>query len=99
MDMTVPVIDRRVLRLHLDEIEAAYPLRFVGQLPDGAAHHVEAPNATSFLAEDLPGFDYIALAQVEIDLTTRLGLPVGVLLVGELNERERRVYDGRVIPV
>jgi hypothetical protein len=97
--MNAPVIDRRILRLHLDAIEAAYPLVFVGQLPDGAAFHVEEPNVVSFLAEDRPGLDYISLAQVEIDLTERLGLPVGVLLVGELNARERAAYDGRIVAV
>jgi hypothetical protein len=83
--MNIEQVDKRRLRQHLREVEARFPLHFVGLLERGSAPHVFGDDAYDFLAEDEEGLSLISLTGAEMDLSTRLGRPVGILLRSELH--------------
>jgi predicted nucleotidyltransferase len=93
--MNVHQIDRRILLTHLHATEEKFPLRFVGLLPRGSAPHVFGADAIDFLAEKLPGLSLLDVAGAEVELTERLGRPVGVILRSELHgDDEKRILSG-----
>ena|SRR5262249_40154160 len=83
--MNVQEIDRRKLLGHLHAVEERFPLRFVGLLARGSAPHVFADDAYDFLAEKKEGLSLLSLTGAEIDLSQRLGHPVGIILRSELH--------------
>jgi hypothetical protein len=83
--MNVQHIDRQKLLHHLHEIEAQYPLRFVGLLERGSAPHVLGDDAFDFLADKREGLSLLSLTSAEIDLSDKLGHPVGIVLRSELH--------------
>ena len=93
--MNVQHIDRRILLAHLQATEEKFPLRFVGLLAPGSAPHVFGDDAVSLLAEKKPGLSLLDVAGAEIELTDRLGRPVGVILRSELHGAdETRILAG-----
>ena len=93
--MNVHEIDRRILLTHLHAIEEKFPLRFVGLLDQGSAPHVPSDDAVSFLAEKRDGLSLLGLAGAEVELSDRLGRPVGILLRSELHgDDARRILAG-----
>jgi hypothetical protein len=93
--MNIQQIDRRILLAHLHATEEKFPLRFVGILPRGSAPHVFGDDAVEFLAEKLPGLSLLDVAEAEVELTDRLGRPVGVILRSELHGIDaKRVLAG-----
>jgi predicted nucleotidyltransferase len=93
--MNVHQIDRRVLLAHLHATEQKFPIRFVGILPRGSAAHVFGEDAVDLLAEKMPGLSLLDVAGAEIELTDRLGRPVGVILRSELHgDDARRILAG-----
>src|SRR6267142_1260119 len=78
-------IDRENLRHHLHDIEEKYPLRIVGFLARGSAPHVFGDDALDFLAEKREGLSLLSLASAEVDLSDKLGHPVGIVLRSELH--------------
>ena len=86
--MNVQQIDRQKLLRHLQEVEGKFPLRFVGVLERGSAPHVFGDDAFDFLAEKRPGLSLTSLTGAEIELTERLGHPVGIVLRSELHGDE-----------
>lgn len=97
--MNAPLIPRSVLRMHLDTIEARFPLRIVGLLPRGAAAHVGAEDALDFLAEKREGLSLLDLAQAEVDLADLLGRPVGIVLRSGLKGREAAEFPRLAEPL
>jgi predicted nucleotidyltransferase len=91
-NMNIQQVDRKKFLDHLHAIEAEFPLRFVGTLPRGTAAHVPDDDALDLLAETGEGLSLLRLAGAEIELSKRLGRPVGIVLVGGL----RRDYGERV---
>jgi hypothetical protein len=83
--MNVHQIDRRALLAHLHAVEEQFPLRFVGLLARGSAAHVFGDDAFDFLAEKRPGLSLTSLTGAELDLSDRLGHPVGIVLRSELH--------------
>ncbi len=83
--MNIHEIDREALRHHLHEIEDKYPLRIVGFLARGSAPHVFGDGAFDFLAEKREGLSLLSLASAEVDLSDKLGHPVGIVLRSELH--------------
>ena len=83
--MNVHQIDHRILLTHLHAAEEKFPLRFVGLLPRGSAPHVFGDDAVNFLAEKKPGLSLLDVAEAEVELTDRLGRPVGIILRSELH--------------
>jgi predicted nucleotidyltransferase len=83
--MNVQQIDRRILLTHLHATEEKFPLRFVGLLPRGSAPHVFGDDAVEFLAEKKQGLSLLDVAEAEVELTDRLGRPVGIILRSELH--------------
>jgi hypothetical protein len=83
--MDVQHIDRQKLLHHLHEVEAQYPLRFVGLLQRGSAPHVFGDEALDFVAEKREGLSLLSLTSAEIDLSDKLGHPVGIVLRSELH--------------
>ena len=83
--MNVHHIDRRALLSHLRAVEKQFPLHFVGLLARGSAAHVFGDDAFDFLAEKRPGLSLTSLTGAEIDLSDRLGHPVGIVLRSELH--------------
>ncbi len=93
--MNVHQIDRRILLTHLHATEEKFPLRFVGLLPRGSAPHVFGDDAVEFLAEKKPRLSLLDVVGAEIELTDRLGRPVGIILRSELHgDDERRILAG-----
>jgi hypothetical protein len=93
--MNVHHIDRSVLLSHLHATEEKFPLRFVGLLPDGSAPHVFGDDAVAFLAEKKEGLSLLELAGAEVELSDRLGRPVGIILRSELHgSDEKRILAG-----
>jgi hypothetical protein len=86
--MNVQQIDRHKLLRHLRELEEEFPLPFVGALARGSAPHVFGDDAFDFLAEKRPGLSLTSLTGAEIELTERLGHPVGIVLRSELHGDE-----------
>lgn len=97
--MNAPDINRSILRMHIAAIEAKYPIKIFGLLPRGSAAHVFDDNALDFLAEKRPGLTLFSLAGAEVDLTEKLGRPVGIVLVSELHDREAEEFPRVVEPV
>jgi hypothetical protein len=83
--MNVHQIDRQKLLDHLREVEDEFPLHFVGTLARGSAPHVFGDDAFDFLAEKRPGLSLTSLTGAEIELSERLGHPVGIVLRTELH--------------
>jgi predicted nucleotidyltransferase len=83
--MNVQQIDRKRFRDLLRAVEDKVPLRFVGLLRRGSAPHVFGDDAVDLLAEKLPGLSLISLTGAEIELSERLGRPVGIVLRSELH--------------
>ncbi len=93
--MNVHEIDRRILLTHLRAVEERFPLRFVGLLEQGSAPHVSGDDAISFLAEKQDKLSLLGVAGAEIELSDRLGRPVGIILRSELHgEDEKRILRG-----
>jgi len=83
--MNIHQIDRQKLLRHLHEVEGRFPLQFVGLLARGSAPHVFGEDAFDFLAEKRPGLSLTSLTGAEIELSDRLGHPVGIVLRSELH--------------
>jgi predicted nucleotidyltransferase len=83
--MNFQQVDRRQLRQHLRAVEAKFPLRFVGSLERGSAPHIAGDDAYDFLAEREEGLSLISLTGAEMELSSRLGHPVGIVLRSELH--------------
>lgn len=93
--MNVHQIDRRILLTHLHAVEEKFPLRFVGLLERGSAPHVFGDDAVDLLAEKREGLSLLGLASAEVELSDRLGRPVGIVLRSELHGNdEKRVLAG-----
>jgi hypothetical protein len=93
--MNVHQIDRRILLTHLHAVEEKFPLRFVGLLEQGSAPHVSGEDAVSLLAEKREGLSLLGVAEAEVDLSDRLGRPVGIILRSELHGHdETRILAG-----
>ena len=93
--MNVQQIDRRVLLAHLHATEEKFLLRFVGQLPGSSAPHVVGDDKVAFLAEKRPGLSLLDVAGAEIEMSDRLGRPVGIILRSELHGNdEQRILAG-----
>jgi hypothetical protein len=93
--MNVHQIDRRILLTHLHAVEEKFPLRFVGLLESGSAPHVFGEDAVSLLAEKREGLSLLGLASAEVELSDRLGRPVGIILRSELHGNdETRILAG-----
>jgi len=93
--MNVHQIDRRILLTHLHAVEEKFPLCFVGLLEQGSAPHVFGDDAVSLLAEKREGLSLLGLAEAEVDLSDRLGRPVGIILRSELHGNdETRILAG-----
>ena len=93
--MNVHQIDRRILLTHLHAVEEKFPLRFVGLLERGSAPHVFGDDAIDILAEKRGGLSLLGLATAEVELSDRLGRPVGIVLRSELHDNdEKRVLAG-----
>jgi len=86
-----PRLDREELAKQLKLTEEKFPLHFTGILPRGTAAHVFDLDALDLLAEKRNGLSLLDLAGAEIELTDRLGRPVGIVLESGLkgNDRER----------
>jgi hypothetical protein len=83
--MNIQNIDRKQLRNHLTAIQEEFPLQFVGLLARGSAPHVFGDDAYDFLAEKRPGLSLLGVTGAEIELSNRLGHPVGIVLRSELH--------------
>jgi hypothetical protein len=93
--MNVHELDRRILLTHLHAVEEKFPLHFVGLLEQGSAPHVFGDDAVSFLAEKEKGLSLLGLAGAEVELSGRLGRPVGIILRSELHgEDAKRILAG-----
>jgi len=90
--MNAPDLNRSILRMHVAAIEAKYPIKIVGLLPRGSVGHVSEENALDFLAEKRPGLSLLELAGAEVDLSDRVGRPVGIVLVSGLRDREAEEF-------
>jgi hypothetical protein len=82
--MNVHQLDRRILLDHLRAVEEKYPLHFLGLLPRGTAAHVLEEDAFDLLAEKRDGLSLLGLAKAEVELSERIGHPVGIVLVSGL---------------
>jgi hypothetical protein len=95
IDMNVHQIDRRILLTHLHAVEEKFPLRFVGLLEPGSAPHISGDDAVNLLAEKREGLSLLGLSSAEVELSRRLGRPVGIVLRSELHGGdEERVLAG-----
>ena len=83
--MNVQQIDRQKFLDHLRAVEEKFPLRFVALLPRGTAAHVFEDDALDLLAEKREGLSLLGLAGAEVDLSDRIGRPVGIVLVSGLH--------------
>jgi len=98
--MNVPDINRSILRMHITAIEAKYPIKIVGLLPRGSVGHMfDKDNAIEFLAEKRPGLSLLGLSGAEVDLSDKLGRPVGIVLVSGLKGREAEEFPRLAEPV
>lgn len=86
--MNAPVIPRAILRHHVATIEARYPLKFLGQLPQDCASYVEGENRMVFLTEKGAGLSLLTLCDAQVELSDLLGRPVELVLVSGLKDRE-----------
>ena len=90
--MNVPLINRSILRMHVEAIEAKHPIKIIGLLPRGSAGHVFEQDALDLLAEKQPGLSLLGLCEAEVDLAERIGRPVGIVLVSGLRGREAQEF-------
>jgi len=91
--MNAPEINRSILRMHIAAIEAKHPIKILGLLPRGSVGHVfDKDDAIEFLAEKRPGLSLFGLAGAEVDLSDKLGRPVGIVLVSGLRGREAEEF-------
>ena len=91
--MNAPDINRSILRMHIAAIEAKYPIKIVGLLPRGSVGHMyDKDDAVEFLAEKRPGLSLLGLSGAEVDLSDKLGRPVGIVLVSGLRGREAEEF-------
>jgi len=97
--MNVPIVNRAILRLHVEAIEQKHPIKIVGLLPRGSVGHVFDDNALDFLAEKKPGLSLLGLCEAEGDLSDRLGRPVGIVLVSGLSGSEAEEFPRIVEPI
>ena len=97
--MNVQQVDRGQLRQHLRAVEAKFPLHFVGLLERGSAPHVPGDDAYDFLAERKEGLSLISLTGAEMELSTRLGHPVGIVLRSELHGDDANRILATLLPV
>ena len=65
-------------------MEDRFPLHFVGLLERGSAPHVFGEDAIDLLAEKRDGLSLLGLAKAEVELSERIGHPVGIVLVSGL---------------
>ncbi len=97
--MNVQQVDRRKFLDHLHAVEGKFPLRFVGLLPRGTAARGFDDDAIDLLAERREGLSLLSLIGAEIDLGSRLGRPVGIVLVGGLHGEEGERVKASTRPV
>ena len=97
--MNIPIPNRSILRMHVAAIEEKYPIKIIGLLPRGSVGHVFDDNALDFLADRKPGLTLLGLSGAEVDLTDKLGRPVGIVLVGGLRDREADEFPKIVEPI
>lgn len=97
--MNAPDINRSILRMHIASIEAKYPIKIIGLPPRGSVGHVFEDNALDFLAEKRPGLSLLGLSGAEVDLSDRLGRPVGIVPISGLQGREAEEFPRIVEPV
>jgi len=98
--VNAPDINRSILRMHIAAIEAMYPIKIVGLLPPGSVGHMQGvDNAVEFLAEKRPGLSLLELAGAEVDLSDKLGRPVGIVLVSGLKGREAEEFPRLAEPI
>jgi predicted nucleotidyltransferase len=90
--MNAPDLNRSILRMHIAAIEAKYPIKIVGLLPRGSVGHVFEEGALDLLAERQPGLTLLELVGAEVDLSDRIGRPVGIVLVSGLGGREAEEF-------
>lgn len=90
--MNAPDINRSILRMHVAALEAKYPIKILGLLPRGSAGHVSEDNALDFLAEKRPGLSLFELSGAELELSQKLGRPVGIVLASGLRDREAQDF-------
>ncbi|HYF56514.1 MAG TPA: hypothetical protein VEA41_19830 [Salinarimonas sp.] len=86
--MNAPVIPRAILRRHAATIEARFPPKVLGLLPQGSAGHVRDPDGLAFLAEKSGSLNLLDLCDAELALSDVVGRPVGIVLVSGLQGRE-----------
>lgn len=84
MVVNVHQIDRPALRKQLQAVEKRFPIHFIGLLPRGAAAHIVEADAVDLLAEKREGLSLLGLAEAEVELSERIGRPVGIVLVSGL---------------
>lgn len=98
--MNKPDINRTILRMHIAAIEAKYPIKIVGILPQGSVGHMfDQMDALELLAERGPGLTLLGLCAAEGDLADRIGRPVGIVLVTGLQGREAEEFPKIAEPV
>jgi hypothetical protein len=97
--MNAPVIPRAILRHHVATIEARYPIKVLGQLPQDCASVDQGPNAMVFLAEKRDGLSLLGLSAADVDLGDLLGRPVEIVLVSGLRDREAVELPRLVEPI
>jgi hypothetical protein len=85
-------INRAILRTHVAAVEAQHPIKILGLLPRGSVGHVFEDDALDLLAEKKPGLSLLGLCGAEVDLSDRLGRPVGIVLVSGLRGREAQEF-------
>lgn len=97
--MNVPVVHRTILKRHVAAVEAKHAIKLLGLLPRGSAAHVFGEDALDFLAEKQPGLDLLGLCEAEVDLSDRLGRPVGIVLVSGLRDEEAVEFPRMLDPL
>jgi len=97
--MNAPDVNRSILRMHIAAIEAKHPLKILGLLPRGSVGHVFDDNALDFLADRREGLTLLGLSGAEVDLADKLGRPVGIVLLGGLQDREAEEFPRIVEPI
>ena len=86
--MNVALVPRSVLKFHIEAVEAKFPLKVVGLLPRGSAAYVFGEEALDLLAKKQPNLSLLTVSQAEVELSDRLGRPVGIVLTSEVRGDE-----------
>lgn len=97
--MNAPDLHRTILKRHIATVEARYPLRVLGVLPQGSATHLSDPNSLALLAAKEPGLDLLAFCEAEADLADLLGRPVGLVLLSGLKGEEAATLPTLAVPL